>query len=292
MSIKDKIQREITPLSPEDSFLVFDRVKDDFDFPVHFHPEYELNFISNAKGVKRIVGDSSEEIDDLELVLIGPNIHHAWFLHNCTSKKIHEVTIQFHDKLLTNDLLSRKIMRPIRDMFKRASHGILFSTKTTKELQDRITKVSKLDSIDYFLELISLLYDLSISRNQRLLSTSTVERESFENSDKIKAIYDFVQENYHKKITLNEAADLVNMSKVSFNRFIKKRTGKTFIDYVNDVRIGYAAIWLLEKDLSISEIAYSSGFNNTANFNRMFKKLKNCTPSQYRSEFSGIKRIL
>lgn len=292
MSIEDKIHREITPLSSEDSFLVFDRVKDDFDFPIHFHPEYELNFISNAKGVKRIVGDSAEEIDDLELVLVGPNIQHAWLLHNCTSKEIHEITIQFHDNLLTNDLLSRKIMRPIRDMFKRASHGILFSKKTTKEIQERITRVSKLDSIDYFLELISLLYDLSISRNQKLLSTSTVVRESFENSDKIKTIYDFVQENFSKKITLDEASNLVNMSKVSFNRFIKKRTGKTFIDYVNDVRIGYAAIWLLEKDMSISEIAYSCGFNNTANFNRMFKKLKNCTPSQYKSEFSGIKRIL
>lgn len=292
MSIKDKIHREITPLSPEDSFLVFDRVKDDFDFPVHFHPEYELNFIGNAKGVKRIVGDSSEEIDDLELVLVGPNIHHGWLLHNCTSKKIHEVTMQFHDNLLTNDLLFRKTMRPIRDMFKRASHGILFSKKTTKELQGRIKRVSKLDSIDYFLELISLLYDSSISRNQRLLSTSTVVRESFENSDKIKTIYDFVQESFQKKITLDEVSDLVNMSKVSFNRFIKKRTGKTFIDYVNDVRIGYAAIWLLEKDLSISEIAYLSGFNNTANFNRIFKKLKNCTPTQYKNEFSGIKRIL
>ena len=200
MSIEDKIHREITPLSSEDSFLVFDRVKDDFDFPIHFHPEYELNFISNAKGVKRIVGDSAEEIDDLELVLVGPNIQHAWLLHNCTSKEIHEITIQFHDNLLTNDLLSRKIMRPIRDMFKRASHGILFSKKTTKEIQERITRVSKLDSIDYFLELISLLYDLSISRNQKLLSTSTVVRESFENSDKIKTIYDFVQENFSKKI--------------------------------------------------------------------------------------------
>ena len=67
MDILNKIHREITPLSPEDSFLVFDRVKDDFDFPIHFHPEYELNFISNAKGVRRIVGDSMEDIDDLEL---------------------------------------------------------------------------------------------------------------------------------------------------------------------------------------------------------------------------------
>ena len=73
---------------------------------------------------------------------------------------------------------------------------------------------------------------------------------------------------------------------------MKKRTGKTFVDYVNDVRIGYAAIRLVEKDISISEIAYNCGFNNIANFNRVFKKSKKCTPSQYKNDFSGIKRIL
>ena len=70
-----KIHREITPLSMEDSFLVFDRVKDNFDFPIHYHPEYEINFIQNGKGVKRVVGDHIEEIDDVELVLVGPNLY-------------------------------------------------------------------------------------------------------------------------------------------------------------------------------------------------------------------------
>lgn len=292
MAILKKVHREITPLSPEDSFLVFDRVKDDFDFPIHFHPEYELNFIKNAKGVKRVVGDSIEEIDDIELVLVGPNLYHGWVMNTCKSNKIHEITIQFHEELFNTELLSRKILKPIKDMFDRSIRGILFSPKTAKEIHERIAQVSRLDSMDYFLEIISILHDLANSRNQRLLSTYTANRESFENSDKIKAVYEFVQENYHRKITLAEVSSLVNMSHVSFNRFMKKRTGKTFVEYVNDVRIGYAAIRLLEKDNSISEIAFNCGFNNIANFNRVFKNLKKCTPSQYKSEFSGIKRIL
>ncbi|WP_178983383.1 AraC family transcriptional regulator [Winogradskyella helgolandensis] len=292
MNILKNTHREITPLSPEDSFLVFDRVKEDFDFPIHFHPEYELNFIHNGKGVKRIIGDNMEEIGDVELVLVGPNLHHGWVTHNCKSKAIHEITIQFDENLFTQDFLRRRIMKPIRDMFNRSIHGILFSKKTASELYDRISQVSRLDGMDYFLELISILHDLANSRNQRLLSTYTVNRESFENSDKIKAVYEYVQENFSDKITLSEVSEIVNMSNVSFNRFMKKRTGKTFVDYVNDVRIGYAAMWLLEKDNSISEIAFNCGFNNIANFNRVFKKLKKCTPSQYKNEFSGIKRIL
>jgi len=288
----NKVHREITPLAPSDSFLVFDRIKDDFDFPVHFHPEYELNFIKGGTNLKRIVGDSIEQVNDLELVLVGPNLHHAWLMDQCKSKGMHEITIQFHTDLFDEKLLSRKIMKPIKDMFDTSIHGILFSEKTAKDMYPRISQISKLDSMDYFLELVSVLYDLSNSRNQRLLSTYTANRESFENSDKIKKVYEYVQTHYGKKIMLAEVADLVNMSTVSFNRFMKKRTGKTFVDYVNDVRIGYASIQLIDHDKSISEIAFNCGFNNIANFNRIFKKQKNCTPSQYKSEFSGIKRIL
>ncbi|MBI9041113.1 AraC family transcriptional regulator [Lutibacter sp.] len=284
--------REITPLAPEDSFLVFDRVKDDFDFPIHFHPEYELNFISNGKGVRRFVGDSIEEIDEVELVLVGPNIEHCWELHKCTSKSINEVTIQFHNDLFDDKMLSRRIFKPIKDMFDRSSYGILFSKKTAFDVKDRIKALAKIDSIDYLMELMSILQDLANSRNQRLLSTYSSQNKVFENSDKIKKVYEYIQENFNKKITLNEISNIVSMSPVSFNRFIKKRTGKTFVDYTNDTRISYATRWLIETDLSISEISFKCGFNNIANFNRVFKKSKNSTPSEFREKFEGIKRVL
>ncbi|MDI1255603.1 MAG: AraC family transcriptional regulator [Flavobacterium sp.] len=292
MSNPKNFYREIAPLSSGDSFLVFDRIKDNFDFPVHYHPEFEINFILNGKGVKRVVGDNIEDIDDIELVLIGPNLYHGWELHKCKNKHIHEITIQFHNDLFHESLLSRRIMNPIKDMFNRSIHGILFSAKIAEELTPRLIKISKLDGMDYFLEIISILYDLANSRNQRLLSTYTVDYDTFDDYDKMKLVYEFVQKHFSEKITLEEVSNASNMSTISFNRFIKKRTGKTFVDYVNNIRVGYAARWLVEKDLSISEIAFKSGFNNIANFNRNFKAIKNCTPSQYREDFSGLKRIL
>ncbi|WP_430908477.1 helix-turn-helix domain-containing protein [Maribacter sp. 2-571] len=292
MDILKKIHREITPLSNEDSFLVFDRTKDFFDFPIHFHPEMELNFISNGEGVQRIVGDSIEEITNVELVLVGPSLYHGWEQNRCDNKNIREVTIQFHNDLFDNAFLRRSIMKPLRDLFDRSVHGILFSEEVALQLQPRLFKVSKLDGIDYFMELLSILFDLANSRNQRLLSTSTIHLENFENSEKIKTLYDFVQENYASKITLGQVSELLNMSNVSFNRFIKKRTGKTFVEYLNDVRIGYASRWLIEKDLSISEIAFMCGFNSIANFNRVFRKSKGRTPTRYREDFSGIQRVL
>ncbi len=285
------IHREITQLSPSDSFLVYYRVKNEFDFPLHFHPEYELNFIHKGKGVRRVIGDHMGEIGDYELVLVGPNLPHCWELHNCTNKEIHEITIHIHNDLLDEKLLSRRVFKSIRDMLNRSIHGISFSEKTIKELMPRLMELPKTSGIDYFLEFVSILHDLSNSRNQKLLSTSFSNYNDFENSGKIKKVYEFVQNNFQRKISLDEISELVNMTPVSFNRFIKKRTGKTFVSYINNTRISYASRLLLETDLSVGEVAYKCGFNNLANFNRMFKKIKNNTPSEFRSEFNGIQKV-
>lgn len=290
--MRDAVHREITQLSQEDSFLVYERVKDDFDFPIHFHPEYELNFIYKGKGVRRIVGDHTADISDVELVLVGPNLTHGWELNKCNCKEIYEITVHIQQDLLQEKMLSRRIFKSIKDMFNRSRHGILFSDETTMKIMPRLMVLPKLHGIQYFLEFVSILNDLSCSENQTLLSTQFSEINDFQNSEHIKKVYEYIQENFYRKIGLEEISQLVNMSPVSFNRFIKKRTGKTFISYVNDTRISYAARYLIETEKSIGEIGFECGFNNIANFNRIFKKSKNCTPSEYRKEFVGMQRVL
>ncbi len=285
MDTLKKYQREITSLSPQDCFLVMNRIRDSFDYPVHFHPEMELNFIQNGKGMKRTVGESTEEIDDFELVLVGPNVYHGWEMNKC-NHSVQEVTIQFNSDLFSDAFMRKTIMRPISHMFERSVHGILFDKEESQKMAPRLLKANTLEGIDFFMELFSILYDLSKTSGQRLLSASRLPQDNFENSDRIKLIYDYVQENYARKITLSEISGLLNMSNVSFNRFIKKWTNKTFIDYLNDVRIEHASRLLAEQDYSVSEIAYRCGFNNIANFNRIFKKNKGRTPSVYRKDFS------
>jgi len=115
---------------------------------------------------------------------------------------------------------------------------------------------------------MSILNELANSKNQRLLSEYIPEKEDFGRGLRIKKVHDYIHRNFRKKITLQEISELINMTPISFNRFIKKRTNRTFISYVNDVRVSYAARLLIETELSISEISYKSGFNNIANFNR------------------------
>lgn len=284
----NNIIKEITPLTPNDCFTIFTRVKKEFNFPLHFHEEYELNLILNAKGAKRIVGDNIETIDDMELVLVGSNLNHAWFTHQCKSDEITEVTIQWHKDLFDDKLLRRNQLSIIRQMFERSMKGISFSPETIKLISPRILSLNQKNGFDSVMELISILHDLSTSRNMKTLSDSTFSDFSQPtNSRRIEKAFEYINNNYDKQISLKDLAKLVNMTEVSFSRFIKKRTGSTYIDSLNEIRLGHASRMLIDTTHSIAEISFNCGFNNISNFNRLFKKKKNCTPKEFRESFSG-----
>lgn len=287
----NNIIKEITPLTQNDCFTIFSRVKSEFNFPLHFHEEFELNLIVNAKGAKRIVGDNVEEIDDLELVLVGPNLSHVWLSHNCTSQNITEVTIQWHKDLFDEKFLKRNQLSFIRRMFDRSVRGILFPKAMAETLAPRLLAINQMQGFDSVLELMSILHELSTSKSMRVLSDVTFNNAQVlnYNSRRIDKAYEFMNANFHKPIALKDLAKLVNMTEVSFSRFIKKRTGNTFIDSLNEIRLGHATRMLIETTHSVAEISYNCGFNNISNFNRFFKKKKHCTPKEFRENFSGTR---
>jgi AraC-like DNA-binding protein len=284
------ILREITPLTQSDCFTLFSRRKKQFDFPLHYHEEYELNLILNAKNAKRIVGNHIHIIDDLELVFVGPNLSHAWFTHQCNSQEIIEVTIQFHKDFLDETMLRRNQLSFIRNLFEKSKKGIAFSRETIQTIKPRILELSQKNGFDSVLELLSILHDLSISRNMLTLSDAAFSnQQSNYSSRRIEKVFEYLNLNYSKQLTLSEVAKITNMPDVSFSRFFKKRTGKTFIDSLNEIRLGHASRMLIDTTTTISEIAYSCGFNNISNFNRIFKKKKNTTPKEFRDNYSGTR---
>lgn len=289
--MKNSLLREITPLTQSDCFTLFSRVKSEFDFPLHYHEELELNFIQNAKNARRVIGDHIEDIDELELVLVGSNLQHAWFTHHCKSNEIREITIQFHKDLFDEKLLRRNQLSFIRTMLEKSLRGILFSKETTQQLAPRIMELNQKQGFDSVLELMSILHDLSISRNMRILSDASFNNtEQFNyNSRRIEKTLEYMNLNFDKPITLNEVARLANMSDAAFSRFFKQRTGNTFIDSLTEIRLGHASRMLIDTTQSIAEVAYHCGFNNISNFNRIFKKKKSCTPKDFRESFSGTR---
>jgi AraC-like DNA-binding protein len=290
--MKNNIMREITPLTSNDCFTIFTRVKSEFDFPLHCHEELELNFIMNAKGAKRVVGDHIAEIGDLELVLLGSNLPHVWQTHKCKSKEIREITIQFHKDLFDEKFLRRNQLSFIRNMLEKSARGILFSKETIQQLMPRLKLLNQKQGFDSVLELISILHDLSISRNMHILSDATFNNAELSyTSKRIEKVFGYMNQNFDRSITLPEVAKLSNMTDVSFSRFFKTRTGITFIDSLTELRLGHASRMLIDTNESVSEVAYNCGFNNISNFNRIFKKKKGCTPKEFRQNYSYGSRV-
>jgi transcriptional regulator GlxA family with amidase domain len=108
----------------------------------------------------------------------------------------------------------------------------------------------------------------------------------------VQKVQEYINAHYKEEIRLNELAGLVKMTPVAFSRFFKLRTGEALTDYIIALRLGHAARLLVDSTMSISEICYASGFNNISNFNRIFKKRKNCSPKEFRENYQKKKVVV
>lgn len=289
------VSREITALNERtDAILIFDRQKRDFAYPLHYHPEFELNYLYNAEGAERIVGDSVESIGPQELCLVGPNLYHAWKAGQCpTDTYKREITLQFESNLFPEDLKNKDIYAKIADMLRRSESGLQFSPETAKAAEPMLTSISRTQGFEAYMEFLRLMQFLAESPDQRPLASNTFQSEQTATTDnRIERVHDFIVENYRERITLADVAQLLNMSPVSVTRLIKQRTGKSFIDFLNEIRIGFAARQMVDSDMSISEICFSNGFNNISNFNRTFRKKQGLTPTEFRAKYLGKKKVL
>ncbi|MBQ8048432.1 MAG: helix-turn-helix domain-containing protein [Bacteroidales bacterium] len=290
-----KVFTEITRLSDKDCFYIVERHKTEFTYPLHRHKEFELNFIEKGKGVRRIVGDSVEEIGDYELVLIGgADLEHVWEQGKCRSKDIREITIQFSGDIFGTELLSKNQFASIRRMLRRAEHGLAFPLSSIMRVYSTLDDIAnENERFVQFLKFLYVLYELSISDDARVLASSSFAHTARSNeSRRVEKVKQYINDHYAKPLKLADLAGLVGMSPVSFSRFFRQRTGRTLSDYIVDIRLGYAARMLVDSSKNISEICYECGFNNLSNFNRTFKSKRNYTPRDFRAMFKKNKVIV
>jgi len=287
-----EVYREITSLTEHDCFTICTNQKTTFDFLLHNHDELELHLILNGKGAKRIVGDHTEVIDDVHLVLIGSNLPHGLLANRYkweeSMPKVFEISLQFHQDLFDEKFLHRNQLFLFRSLLEKSAKGVSFSKETIEQIVPKLKGLVKKDGFDSILGLMSVLHELSVSQNMRTLSNSTFSDENINfNSRRIEKVFGFMHNNYDKEITLDGVSKLAGMSEVSFSRFIKKRTGKTFTESLNEIRLGYTSHSLINTTDTISEIAYRCGFNNLSYFNRVFKSKNGCTPKEFRDSYAG-----
>ena len=295
MENQNYIMREITPLSERDCFYIADRRKTEFTYPIHCHAEYELNFTEHASGVRRVVGDSTEIIGVYVLALItGKELEHVWEQHECTSKEIREITIQFSSNLFFKDFINKSQFDSIRRMLERAQCGLSFPMQAIMKVYNWLDKLASEEQGFYaVMNFLRILYELSLYEDAKVLSSSSFAKiETFADSRRVQRVQKYVAEHYQENIRLNTLADMVGMTPVAFSRFFRLRTGKTLSDYIIDIRIGFASRLLVDSVMSIAEICYECGFNNLSNFNRMFKRKKGCAPKEFRENYRKKKLVV
>jgi AraC-like DNA-binding protein len=291
----DHIIHEITPLSDKDCFYIADRRKSEFTYPLHSHSEFEINYLENAEGVRRIVGDSVEIIGKYDLTLIaGEELEHVWEQHQCTSKNIREITIQFSKELFFGNLIYKNQFSSIRQMFSNAQKGINFPMETIMKVYPMLDNLSVEKSGFYaVIRLLTIIYELSLCDNYRTLASSSFAHiEDNTDSRRVRKIYEYINNYYREEIKLEDLSGIVGMTPVALSRFFKLRTGKTVSDHIIDIRLGNATRLLVDTTNSIGEICYDCGFNNLSNFNRIFKKRKGCSPKDFRENYRKTKMII
>jgi|SRR5574344_64188 AraC-like DNA-binding protein len=286
---------EVTPLMGKNVLYIADRHKKDFSYPIHSHEVYELNFVEHAKGVRRIVGDNDEVIGDYDLVLItSPNLEHVWEQGTCDSSDIHEMTIQFDLDLSDSGMFGRNPFNSMKQMMTDAQCGLCFSLEAIMRVYNQLITLSQQkDGFYAFTQFLTILYELSkCSGNRKLSSNSYARIDVASDSRRIMKVKNYIAQNYSSEIRLNTLADIASMSASAFSRFFKTHTGRNISDYIIDLRLNYASRQLVDTNNGIAEIGYSCGFNNLSNFNRIFKKKKGCSPTEYRENYHKTRIII
>jgi AraC-like DNA-binding protein len=260
-----------------------------FTFPWHFHSEYEMVYILKSSG-KRFVGDSVEAFGEGDITFLGSNLPHFWKSDDQgDSEKLNHVNaivVQFHKDFFREEINSYPEFHRIQDMLKKAARGINFSPPAREKIGRMLKKLLKLDGLERMLYFVRLMDVMAATENYRLLaSKGYLIEEHRELNNRLDKIMHFINTNYQRKITQEEIASKIGLTTAAFCRYFKEKTGKGFIYFVNEMRIGYACKLLIERRLSISQICFECGFNNLSNFNRMFKRQTGYTPGEYQLQF-------
>jgi AraC-like DNA-binding protein len=237
-----------------------------------------------------MIGDSIENFNSDELIFVGSNLPHVW--HN-NNQYFNEVDAQPHARSVSIFIHPDKILdlfkepdniQRIKNFFQLAKRGMKFGNEVKEKLKELMLKVAlQTEEIGRLIGVLEILNLLCSTKNYELLtSPGYTNNYQLKDNDRMDKILKYVFDNFNQEILLTAAADMTNMNKQAFCRYFKNRTQKTFVTFINEVRIGHACKLMAQTDQQISELAYSCGFNSLSNFNKFFKLAKGVTPKEYK----------
>lgn len=256
------------------------------DFNWHYHPDYEICLTLNSKGL-RYVGNSIEEYQDADLVIIGPDMPHTWHSSSNEDSSIQTVYVAQIPKDWINGVVEQHPeLYLLKRMLGQSVQGIVYGNKVSLQAIEIFKNIEISSPFTRYVLLMSLLDMMNNDADAVVLANNyySAENKSESETDKLDNVINHIYQHFTEFLCADELAKLAHMSTNHFHRFFKKRTERTLTEFINQLRIGYACKLLINSNLPISLIGERCGFSNVSNFNRRFLLLKNMTPSQFRKQ--------
>lgn len=264
------------------SIIAIEIEQQKLDFFWHYHPEYELTLIVHGKGT-RMVGDHHEYFESGDLVFIGPDLPHTWMSDRHMEGNCKVVVIQF-TKELVQRFIGLEEAAKINSFLSDAKRGLTINSNNNENVKNLIKALPSKTGIDKISVFLQILHLLSTLETRTLASSFYQPLKGAENEKRINTVCQYIQKHSTEPLTIQKAASIIHLTPSAFCKFFKRITGKTFSDYVNDIRIANVCRDLIATDKQVSTIAFENGFDTLTYFNRIFLKKKGMKPSKYRKD--------
>jgi len=267
------------------SFSIMERPCADLVFPYHMHPDYQLNFVIEGKGI-RVTGDHSEKYSSGDLVLLGPNLPHYWTYDSDSHSKTgggKAVIIHFNRYFAGHDFINKSEVKPINDLLDGAYRGLSFYGELKNRIIKLLLTIKDAQPLNQLVGMINILTEIALTTEYKYLAGPAYENKKIPEQElKIKRIIHFIKMHFNDSdLSLEKCANMASMSPTAFSKYFKKQTGQNYITVLNELRLSETCRLISNSDKTIKQIAQGCGFNNMSNFNKLFRKHYKCTPREF-----------
>lgn len=275
------------------SFAVKREITPYMDYPLHYHPEHEIIFVEQSRGL-RVMGNHVAPFTDGDLVFISSNLPHVWkndkeYYSGDQSLFVDVYVIHFLPDALGPGFFGLPELNHLTRLFELGQQGIAILGDDHTKISQMVKSVYLATGFDRLVQFLQLLDALATIKEYELLSTPfyAANIHGLE-TDRLNKVIDFMMENYRSDISLEQLASIIDMNKASFCRYFKSRVHKTCMQFLNEIRITQACKQLVSDRLNVSEIGYEVGYNNISHFNRQFKLITGMSAKVYRKQMVTI----
>jgi len=275
------------PLSEATSFVAKTFRTPHFEVGWHQHIEYELILFTEGSGMS-FIGNYVGEFETGDIFFLGSNLPHTF--QKSGDQITSAVVVQFRDDFWGHHFLEIPESRNLKQLLHTSLHGLKITGESKLILANHIKQLEHTNGFKRVLLLEECLHLIAETNEYTEVSTQEIKELAPKDKQCIDRVFQFTIDSFKDQVSLSQVAAVACMSIPAFCRYFKKSTKKTYTEFLNEVRIGYACNLLQDTQKTVQDICYESGYNSIANFHRQFFKIKSYTPLQYRKYFTAAQQ--